>query len=356
MPPRSPITLPPRSDPAVARILRSWRRLTDRRPDSTLGPGSATLVACSGGADSSALVLALASAGARIALAHVVHDMRPEDESLGDRDAVRALADGLSVPFHEAHVREARGLSGVSNAEADARARRYQLLASLARRESLGYVATGHHADDQFETVLMSLLRGAGPHGLRGVHPRRALDEGSPRVVLVRPMLDVRRSDAERICRESGYSWCVDRTNEDRARLRSLLREQVVPMLERIRPGASVRVSRSAESIRRAVEVLDRVVDGAWDKEVDVSAGCVTISRGCLRNCEHAVAAGLLRRALVHATGGVGVDRFGSLTMDRVLQAARDTSNEPRVFDVRNARILVGAGSIRVESCGKERP
>ena len=199
-----------KATPAVREITRSWRRLTN--------DGAPTLVACSGGADSVALALALWSAGAPITLGHVVHDLRPETEAHADRDLARALADRLGCSFLESSIQ----VTGVGNDEGVARTRRYRALVSMAQEASLRYVASAHHADDQLESMLMAIARGAGLEGLSGVATSRTLDDG---VTLIRPMLTVTRIDAEAICLAAGASWAHDVTNDDTDRFRNAVRD-----------------------------------------------------------------------------------------------------------------------------------
>jgi tRNA(Ile)-lysidine synthase TilS/MesJ len=121
-----------------------------------------TLIACSGGADSSGLVLGLAAAVSEPAdlfvVAHIVHDMRTPREALADRDSARDLAATLGLPFAEDHIRVKGG-----NAEANRPPPPLPGLAALAKTHGCPYIATAHHADDQLETILMGLLRGSGP-------------------------------------------------------------------------------------------------------------------------------------------------------------------------------------------------
>src|SRR6185295_3413113 len=240
-----------RKDPAVRRIIAEWRRLTGgaRVADGERG----TLLACSGGADSSALVLAIAASvaakpkgqskskasnAATLTVAHIVHDMRTRMEAEADRDASEKLAKECGLPFVEASIR-VKGSKG--NVEANARKGRYEALGLLAAEAGAKYVATAHHADDQAETFLMRLFRGAGPEGLRGLLPIRSISM-KHRGEIVRPMLGVERTDAERICGIAGWKWCEDRTNREVARLRAAVRHELLPIIRRISPRAVRRI------------------------------------------------------------------------------------------------------------------
>ncbi len=243
-----------RADPAARVIAAAWRCLTGGPAERDAA--RRTLVACSGGADSAALAFALAgrSAGARagIVLAHIVHDLRPTREALADRDRTKALAARLGIEFVEG-VACVRSLKG--NAEANARRGRYAALRELALKHGCRYVATGHQGNDQLETVLMRLLRGSGLRGLRAIRASRGLGGG---VVLVRPMLGVTRADAERICASAAYEPAIDATNADATRLRSALRQEVVPILARLNPAVHAHATDAAAAIEQAQRLVHR--------------------------------------------------------------------------------------------------
>ncbi|MEI7656877.1 MAG: tRNA lysidine(34) synthetase TilS [Phycisphaerae bacterium] len=237
-----------RDDPAVRTIIRSWRALTGGRP--VRDQQRRTLAACSAGVDSSALAIALAVASRDVVLGHVVHDMRPRAQALADAAAASELADRLGLAFVRCDiaVAERRG-----NLEHNARVHRYRALATLAKGHECPFIATGHHADDQLETMLMRLLRGGSVKSMAAVRERRACHGAT----LVRPMLGVTREDCVRICTIAGWTWVVDATNEDPRRTRARLRAQVVPVLRSISPGASLRAAALASMAESAARVVE---------------------------------------------------------------------------------------------------
>lgn len=238
----------------VRAIIAAWRALTGGR--AVRDARRRTLVACSGGADSSALAIALAAAAPKsIILAHVIHDMRDQSLAFADRDVARTLATQIGVGFAEISIaiRDIRG-----NAEANARLARYRALESLALDTDCPYIATGHHADDQLETVLMRLVRGAGPRGLAAIAEARPLRRGTPSPTLIRPLLaaSLTHLDCETICLDAGWSWALDHTNSDTTRLRALLRSEVIPALCRAAPHAAARASAAARLARDSAGLL----------------------------------------------------------------------------------------------------
>jgi tRNA(Ile)-lysidine synthase len=199
-------------------------------------PGAADglVVAVSGGPDSVALTRLLAATDARLAIAHLNHQLRGA-ESDCDEAFVHELYQSLRVARPQAvtwHCERldvaARARAEGGNLEAVARRLRYAWLADVARREGLRFVATGHTADDQAETVLHRLLRGTGLKGLRGIAARRAL---APDVEVVRPLLSVRRAELVAYLAELEQGFRVDQTNRDPRFTRSRIRYELMPLL-----------------------------------------------------------------------------------------------------------------------------
>lgn len=316
MVPAESIRLPPKRDAAVARVIRSWRELTGGGRD---GPGMRrTLVACSGGADSSALALCLAAAGGEIALGHVVHDLRSAVEAEADRDSVRRLAEVLDRPFFEQRV-EVKRAGG--NLEAAARRLRYAALGAIAAREGYAFIATAHHAEDQLETMLLRLLRGAGPRGLAGIAVSRRMGVGEgTSVQVIRPMLGVGRDEAEQICLASGWRWQVDATNADVGRDRNFLRARVIPLLLDRFPAAAERASDSAALMGSMAGLLSRDAEAL---PCERSAGEVTWPRRALREVDEVVAAEALRLGFAWLGGGKGMDRVGSKRLREACRVIR---------------------------------
>lgn len=315
-----------RRDRAARAVVRAWR---------TLAGDGRTLVACSGGADSVALALTLAASAAdRVALGHVVHAMRSAEESLADRDMVRSLAGALGVGFDERSIRRESG-----NAEAGARRGRLESLAEMAREAGCASVATGQHAGDQFETVVMALARGAGPRGAGGMPRSRVIAGG---LNLIRPMLGVERADCERICRIAGVEWRHDRTNDDRSRTRAAIRHAVTPAVIAIRPGAVRRAAASAELIADSAGVVE-------DRVCEVFGDGYSWPRATLAAERRIVAGEGLRLAHARLAGGSGRDRLSQRRLNSVIDAIRDGAMHERVFMwPESVRVDITAGLVKM--------
>lgn len=222
------------------------------RREGLLAPGDRVLVACSGGADSTALTLLVARAARRLSLsavtvAHLDHGLRKGSKA--DARFVERLAERLALPVvSERHeVSRRRGESP----EAAARRVRYGFLEQAARTTRSNVIVTAHHMDDQAETVLLRMLRGTGPRGLAAIRASRPLRRAS-RIRLVRPLLVFRRERLRDWLERWREKWREDPTNVSgnaRARLRSraipVLRDCVgrdpVPLLARLAANAARR-------------------------------------------------------------------------------------------------------------------
>ena len=194
------------------------------------------LVAVSGGADSAALVRALwrlrpAAAGGRLVVAHLNHLLRGE-ESDADETFVRNVAAelGLECIVERVGANAAAKQRGDGVEEA-ARTLRYEFLARAAGTIGARYLATAHTLDDQAETVLQRILRGTGLAGLAGIPKARSAAGGG--IGLVRPMLNIRRSEVLEYLASLGHAYREDSSNTDRAYSRNRVRHDLLPQLAR---------------------------------------------------------------------------------------------------------------------------
>jgi tRNA(Ile)-lysidine synthase len=215
--------------------------------DALVPKGERVGIAVSGGPDSLALLLlGTAARPGLIEAATVDHGLR--DESRGEADAVASLCERLAVPHRILPADWTE--PPTANIQAEARTMRYRLLAEWADERGLPALATAHHADDQAETLLMRLARGAGVRGLGGTRPRRALTE---QIVLVRPLLGWRKAELIAIVEAAGLKAVDDPSNRDPKHDRSRIRQA----LEQSEWADPVRLAASAAALRDADEALD---------------------------------------------------------------------------------------------------
>ena len=218
------------------------------------GAGEHLLVAVSGGPDSTALLAALAELasgrGLGLTAAHVDHGLRGA-EGAAEADAVAALATRLGVPF----VRRAVTVPAGPDLEARARRARYQALARVAQEVGARRIVTGHTQDDQVETVLLRLVRGAGRRGLGAMRPVRGR--------VWRPLLAATRADVRRFLAERGLGFAVDRTNADLRHARNRVRRLLVPLLRaEFNPRLGPALAALAERLRDEDDFLAAAAAG----------------------------------------------------------------------------------------------
>jgi tRNA(Ile)-lysidine synthase len=221
-------------------------------------PGSApVLVACSGGADSLAL-LAAAVFEARerpwsvvgVTVDHGLHDASAEVATQVVGQMATLGADETASIRVNVNV-EGRGI------EAAARQARYAVLEEIADRYGSRTVLLGHTLDDQAETVLLGLTRGSGARALAGM--RRSFD------VFVRPLLDLTRAQTERACLAQDIAWWTDPANDDPSFTRTRVRSSVLPLLEQeLGPGVAAALARTADLLRADVDLLDHLAESAY--------------------------------------------------------------------------------------------
>ncbi|MFI5493343.1 tRNA lysidine(34) synthetase TilS [Actinoplanes sp. NPDC051859] len=237
-----------RIPPAVATIRTAVKR------ELTAGPGLAgpVLVACSGGADSLALAAATAFVAPRLGIAAGLVTV---DHGLQEGSAVRASAVAQwarTAGFDPVEVATVDVVGRPGGPEAAARDARYEALSAAAARFDAAAVLLGHTCDDQAETVLLALARGAGPRGLSGMPRRRGL--------FVRPLLDVTRANTRDACAVLGLSAWADPHNADPAFTRARVRSGALPALvAALGPAVVGNLARTAALLASDVDYLDSV-------------------------------------------------------------------------------------------------
>lgn len=215
-----------------------------------LRAGMRVAVGVSGGADSVGLLRALVAAapeiGLVLAVAHVHHGIRGT-EADADVKFVENLAQQLGLPFY-LHQTDTPHLARENREtlEEAARSVRYAWFRELMAQGKADAVATAHTLDDQAETVLHRLVRGAWTEGLGGIHPVVVCAPG----VILRPFLRVRRSEIQQWLRGIGQAWCEDTTNADPAHTRNRIRHELLPQLEGFNPRIAEQLSHLATIAR----------------------------------------------------------------------------------------------------------
>ena len=296
----------PGLDPAVAEVRRAVRGAL-----AGLEPGTVVLVALSGGADSLALAAATAFEAPKLGLRaeSVTVDHGLQDGSTDAAAAAAAKAEALGLAARV--VRVEVGVAG--GPEAAAREARYAGLREAARTAGAAVVVTGHTLDDQAETVLLGLARGAGAASLQGMAGRADLDG----VALLRPLLAVRRTTTRAACAAEGLEPWDDPHNADARFARARVRETVLPVLEsELGPGIAEALARTAAQLREDAEAFDEMIDETIEDIVEHAEAGISVSVAALA----ANPAALRNRIIRHV---VASEFHESLTRTQTLEVAR---------------------------------
>jgi len=323
-------------------MLEKVRDTIERR--KLLAPGEHVLVAVSGGADSMALLYALywlrKEYSLHLTIAHLDHGIRADTAE--DLQVVKWAAEDLGLPL----VYEKRDVPSFArerklNLEEAARIVRRAFLEKAAEKVGARAIALGHTRTDLAETVLLHLLRGAGPGGLRGL-----LYSSPP---YVRPLLTCSREETRAFCREHDIPFHDDPTNQDTRLLRNAIRLELLPQLSRYNPRAEEALARAGELWAEAEEALDWAAKQAMAQIQDGEG----IDLAALRALPKSVQALAVRAAAATALGDPrGLER---VHIEQVLELI--AAGKPgEVALPRGVRVLVDRDRLWFDRGEKEQP
>ena len=227
------------------------------KPRNTKTPPSILAVAFSGGLDSTVLLHATIQAhGANNVYAfHVHHGIQKEADQW--QQHCQAVSKKLKCKFDTRNVK----LNKRSNVESQARNLRYQALSEMCEAHHIQDLLLAHHLDDQAETVLIQLMRGAGVAGLSAMPLVKAHHITQNIIHLWRPFLNLRRRELEAYAKEHQLTWIEDPSNQDESYRRNAIRQSILPALEKHQPGATENLARSAKHLANAHELLNQLAD-----------------------------------------------------------------------------------------------
>jgi tRNA(Ile)-lysidine synthase len=319
-------------------------------------PGSRLVVGLSGGVDSVALLDGLQRCAARLrfrlSALHVNHQLSPNAQRWAS--FCRRLCRARGIPFQVARVTVRRG----DSIEAAARAARHAVFS----RQDCDYVVLAHHRDDQVETFLLQLLRGAGVKGLAAMpvlrrdegrgsrvegKPTRhsTLDTRHPAPAILRPLLDATRAEIVDYAKACKLKWIEDESNSDVHFARNYLRHEVLPVLARRFPAYRATITRSVAHLAEAGRMLDEAA--AVDGEGQVREGALAVT--ALRRLPDARARNLLRWFLA----GHGVSMPGAERLEEGLRQALAAKIDAQVLiELDGATLRRHAGYLHVVRAG----
>ena len=210
----------------------------------------AFLIAVSGGVDSMVLAHLCKASGLNFGIAHVNYRLRGAESDADEQFVARLAADWgvayYTTTFDTKAVRTARG----GSTQEVARDLRYKWFSDLIKTEDFSYLLTAHHADDDLETFLLNLSRGAGLKGLSGIPAGRDY--------IRRPLLNVSKQDILEYAKKEGLSWREDASNETDVYLRNALRHQVVPKLKEVAPDILSAFLKTRSHLKGSSNILDK--------------------------------------------------------------------------------------------------
>ena len=328
----------------ATRGTAAFERRVARALEAVVAKDAPLLVACSGGPDSTAALIAISRSrgpddGAVVA-AHFNHELRPAAATALDGAAVDAVAALLGRRVLHGAAADVGGLAGGS--EAAAREARYGWLAEACAESGARHCATGHTLDDQAETVLLRLTRGAGTAGAAAMSAaaRWPVPCEGPELQVLRPLLGVRRQETHDYLDTLGVESRLDATNELVAFDRNRVRHRVLPELRAINPRAEEALARFAALARDDDEALEAWAAREAVEIAVVEAGVALVQRRALLNLPRAVSSRLLRRAAADA----------GLTLDgeQVAQLLRLARRRGARLSLAGGEAVVGEGELRI--------
>lgn len=345
------MSVPAGSEPAARETRPQFvDRVRDTiRRHSMLAGGDTVVVAVSGGSDSTALVHGMAALGRdmrwSLHVAHFNHGLRRD--AAEDAAFVAAMSQTLGLERHEgsADVLACSQRDGVSVEEA-ARRLRYEFLTRVAGEVGATAIATGHTLDDQAETVLLRLLRGSGLDGLAGIPPVRQSDG----IRIVRPLLELSRTEILAYLNAIGARWREDSTNWDREILRNHIRLVLLPALEGYNPDVRRTLARVAALLRDEAQVVQSLAVPEIAKTLSGNAPRVRVARTPFARLPAALQRRALREAVQRVRGNLRGVRFVHIEGARRLVLEGETGAwMPLPGGVRVTRVS-GAAEVSMEA------
>jgi tRNA(Ile)-lysidine synthase len=256
------------------------------------------LVAVSGGQDSLCLMQLLLDLqpkwGWQLAITHCDHGWRTDSKA--NANYIQQLAQFWQLPYYQLTASE------LTKTEAAARKWRYQVLAEVAQNHHYAYVVTGHTKSDRAETLLYNLVRGSGADGLQALSWQRPLQfENQTVTTLVRPLLEITRSQTGEFCQQRQLKIWEDQTNSNLNYARNRIRQELLPYLQtHFNPQVEEALAQTVELLQADVDYLEQQTEALYQQAVSVSGSTqIKINRLILRPAPLALQRRVMRRILI---------------------------------------------------------
>jgi len=323
-----------------------------RRHD-LVSTGETLVVGVSGGPDSVCLLYLLVGLkeelGICLHVAHLNHMLRGA-ESDGDAEYVFGLANrlGVAATLGRESVKDYRKEHRLSLEEA-ARQVRYHFLADVAGEVGANRVAVGHTLDDQVETILMRLVRGAGALGLQGMKPLTEWEsvQGKAMPKIIRPLLETSREKVTEYCRQHDLAPRQDSSNLSPSHLRNRIRYELMPLLRSYNPRIDEALLRMADTLAAESDFLQQQVSLAWDKVVAEDGGALVLGAKEFKSLHPALQRHLLREVVRRILGSLEDIEWKHIEQ---LRRALDLPKGKRVALPRGLTLYVEKGRCRVDA------
>jgi tRNA(Ile)-lysidine synthase len=279
-------------------------------------PGDHLLVAVSGGIDSMTLLSSLLQLqnelGFLISVVHINHKLRGA-ESDTDEKFVANFCKERSIPFF---VAEWEGPARGINLQEAARNFRYSKFIELAEKIKATSVAVAHNLDDQAETVLLNLIRGAGLDGICGMEQKKLLFE---KIQLIRPFLEISRIEIEAHQKKDEVGYREDVTNDQLKYTRNIIRHKIMPLLQEINPNAPVSISKMTHLLQKDESYIQAIAEGIFGNSCKEGQGSVQIDETIFQELAPSIRSRILKLAYSKVKGSIaGISRDHLEKMDLI--------------------------------------
>jgi len=318
-----------------------------------IAPRAGVVVGVSGGCDSVAALAVLAQLASQperayeLTVAHLDHALRDESPQDAKFTAEMARRWDLACVVERIDIAALAAERSLS-IETAAREARYEFLQRVARGAGAQYAVVAHHADDNAETICHRIFRGSHLRGAGGIRASRTL--GDSQTMLVRPLLDCRRTEIEAFCKRSGLDWRTDPTNAQNDFTRNFIRNELLPLIrQRINPQADMAIVRLGKAIAQAENIISAQTDDIAAECISVDQlGQVSIDLEAMERVDRGLRGWIFRRAL--ELSGIAMRKVSSEHLAELSALADNNQNAANLPGDRVARrcghsILIVAAS-----------
>ncbi|MFZ6006695.1 MAG: tRNA lysidine(34) synthetase TilS [Nitrospirota bacterium] len=306
--------------------------------------GDHVLVGLSGGPDSVCLLTILHKLkpefGIHISAAYIDHGLRP-DEIPYEIELCRDICSSMDMPFTtrpidvKSYMKEKK-----LNKQEAARELRYKALDEIAIEKAANKIALGHNADDQAETIIMRLLRGAGTSGLSGIPPVRKY--------IIRPLIEIERSDIEKFLETEGIGFAIDSSNLKQEYLRNKIRHLIIPAAKKINMDVVKTISRTADIFRDEERYFEILVTKTLMKLITRKTdNAIELFLGPLEAMDTVMLRRVLRRAIDETKGLHGI---GFIHVEEIISLIKSGKSGDRIYLPKDIRVIKGYSTIIITS------